>query len=260
MNEPLFNSVPDVIFAHAFTADSYRQTLASSRDIIEITYITEGSLSLSSGGVTETAFSGDVITNRYEAPLTVDARSRHSHHTVCFTFETKEPFSAIPLVTRSGAGTSQICRLIDGIIMIHTLYPDERMRPTGLFIQLVGELCALSDRPVSGTPGEILYVKRAKEYIYDHITEPLMQKTVAAYLDISPEYLCLLFRKIDGRSVIRFINEIKLESIKDLMQTRGVSLCRAAEQYGYSDGNYVSRLYKKYYNESITAKKQPKNK
>ena len=36
------------------------------------------------------------------------------------------------------------------------------------------------------------------------------------------------------------------------MQTKHIPLNRAAAQYGFSDPNYVSKLYKKYYNESIT--------
>ena len=125
------------------------------------------------------------------------------------------------------------------------------MRVAGLFLQIAGEL--LSDE--TGTdvsPGDRLYAGRAKNYIYEHINEPISQRDVAKHLGISPEYLCYVFRRSEGRSLIRFSNELKLENIRDLIATKGLTLSKAAVQYGYSDPNYVSRLYKKYFNKNIT--------
>lgn len=96
------------------------------------------------------------------------------------------------------------------------------------------------------------YIKRAKRYIYDHITEPIVQKDVALMLGITPEYLCTIFKKSEGRSLIRFINEAKLSLIRNMMENEQTTLAKAATQYGFTDPNYVSRLYKKYYNETIT--------
>ena len=252
MKEPELRTIPTVVFAHKFSTDKHHVVLESPYHIVEITGVLEGSLTVRQNGVTEQADPGDIITNFYRSPLYVDTDKFHIHQTVCFGFDPVEPFYGIPLVTHAERGTAQIMRLIGEIIRVRTLYPEKTLRASGLFMQLIGELCSCSEQDSAASPGDRLYVKRAKEYIFEHITEPIMQKNVASHLGITPEYLCTIFKKTDGRSVIRFINELKLENVRNLMETRNIPLWQAAAQYGFSDPNYVSKLYKKYYGHNVT--------
>ena len=76
------------------------------------------------------------------------------------------------------------------------------------------------------------------------------------YLDniyeITPEYLCSIFKRCESVTLISFINKIKLDRIRTLMEKEGLTLAAAAPMYGYNDPNYVSRLCKKYYGMSLT--------
>ncbi|MBO4868770.1 MAG: helix-turn-helix transcriptional regulator [Clostridia bacterium] len=257
MKIPEFKTMPTVIFAHKLTAENHHAWLEWPEGALEISAIIEGYIDVSTkdhkyGRVV----SGDILTNYHKVPLRVDTDAHHVHLTTAFTFDTAESFEEIPLITRAENGTSQIIRLLNEIIRVHTLYPDDTLRTTGLFLQMLGELCMCGEGSSACSPGDRLYVKRAKEYIYEHITEPVMQKNVASHLGITPEYLCTIFKKTDGRSVIRFINEVKLDNVRNLMETRNIPLWQAAAQYGFSDPNYVSKLYKKYYNENITHHKR----
>ena len=49
-----------------------------------------------------------------------------------------------------------------------------------------------------------------------------------------------------------YINRMKLDKIRLLMKNEHMNLNRAAALYGYTDPNYVSRIYKKYYGKNIT--------
>ena len=49
-----------------------------------------------------------------------------------------------------------------------------------------------------------------------------------------------------------FINRTKLRKIKTLIDRENMKLYQAAEAFGYSDANYVSRLYKKLFGKNIT--------
>ena len=49
-----------------------------------------------------------------------------------------------------------------------------------------------------------------------------------------------------------YINHIKLEGVRSIMEKEHIPLNQAAEIYGFSDPNYVSRLYKKYFHANIT--------
>ena len=260
MKTPEFTKIPTVIFAHRLTVESHHAVLEYPGDALEISAVVEGYLDVETAdGYRDRANVGDVIANFHRAPLKVDTDEHHVHLTAAYTFETSEPFSDLPLITRSIAGTAHIIKLLNDIVRIHTIYPEDKIRTSGLFLQLFGELCLCGDASDYCSPSDRLYVKRAKDYIYEHITEPIMQKNIATYLGISPEYLCTIFKKTDGRSVIRFINEIKLDNIRDLMESRGLTLCQASTQYGFSDPNYVSKLYKKYYNENITRHRNKSN-
>ena len=51
---------------------------------------------------------------------------------------------------------------------------------------------------------------------------------------------------------MQFVNRVKLSSIRMLMAKENLKLYEAAQRYGYSDANYVSKLFKKYYGINIT--------
>ena len=85
-----------------------------------------------------------------------------------------------------------------------------------------------------------------------NLRSPITQKSVAQYLSITPEYLCSVFKKVEGISFQKYVNYEKLEAIKNLIEKEQVYLYEAAAMFGYSDPNYVSRLFKKYYGYNIT--------
>ncbi len=249
-----YSTIPSLVFAHRFTAKEYRALLPSERNRLEITCVTEGFFTACRKGTPEKVCAGDVVCNFYDLPLTVEADAPHTHHTVCFSSESGFDYlHKIPFIIRSPRIFARCLRLIDGIIRAHALNPQDTLSTAGLFLETAGELLfAGSDADVS--PSERLYAEKAKNYLYDHINEPADQRRAAAFLGITPEYLCYVFRKAEGKSYVRFANELKLENISNLMETRGLTLAKASAMYGFSDPNYVSKLYKKYFNTTITRK------
>ena len=78
------------------------------------------------------------------------------------------------------------------------------------------------------------------------------QREIAEHLGITSEYLCAVFKKANEVSLIMFINQTKLSKIRSVMKRENRKLYEAAEPYGYSDPNYMSRLFKKYYGKNVT--------
>ena len=101
-------------------------------------------------------------------------------------------------------------------------------------------------------PAETVYASRAKEAVFSRMHLPVSQRQIAAQLGITPEYLCTVFKKAEGVSFIKYCNTAKLRALRVLMEKEGVPLYRAAAMYGYSDANYVSKLFKKYFGYNIT--------
>ncbi|MBE6691621.1 MAG: helix-turn-helix transcriptional regulator [Ruminococcaceae bacterium] len=249
------HSLPEIRFAHRFCDDLYHGHIPQRKNRIEISVITEGGFRVTRGQSTHTAVAGDITCNFYGSPMMVDTDAYHAHHTVCFSVEYDvAPGRALPpLVLRGAEGREACRRLIDEIIRSFALHPSHTWKTAGLFLQLLDELdrCCDAQRD-EGTPGEHRYVVQAKRYALEHISQPVRQSEIAAHLGITSEYLCNVFKKSEHISIMRFINETKLTGIRLMMESKGIPLHQAAAQYGFSDANYVSRLYKKYYGRPIT--------
>ncbi len=250
-------SLPRIKFAHSYEATDYDVCLRKVNQCIEITYLSAGSMTLSDGNEQHHADTGDVLCNLYGSDLRVISHGFHAHRTVCFSVDfcqseggTGEA-ALLPVVTPACERGQECFRLITEIIRIHTLYPEDSLRCSGLFLQLLGEMNIIN-RSADAPGKEYLYVKRAKKYIYDRLGLPIHQRDVAQHLGITPEYLCAVFKKSEGIPLMRFVNTAKLTSIRSLMEKERLSLAQASLLYGYTDPNYVSRLYKQYFHINIT--------
>ncbi len=257
--------LPWIAFAHIFSADRFENSLdpaSYNPNTLEITYISEGELTCYlPDGTSFVLPSHTLLCNLFRTPLRVISTERHEHHTVGFLLpftvveESTPGALCLPLVIEH-LEQSRVSTLIDEIIATHTMHTKGPLACTGLFLQLLDHLDRRT-RETADAPSynNRRYVKLTKEYIFAHLREPIRQSDIAAHLGISPEYLCAVFKKTEGMPVIQFINRIKLEQIRLLMENNHLTLAEASEIYGYSDPNYVSRLYKQYFRVNITEKK-----
>ncbi len=256
-------SLPQMHFAHTYKSDEYQSAWLGNTNLMEVTYITSGSLRFSVGQDIYEAREGDIICLGATVGsniVNIKADGYHSHHTVCFYISAEYIESAdpclpeIPLITTVPDGSPKCLNYIDDIIYAHTIHPHKSdIKCVGLFLELLNEISLINERSRdSFNSGEYYYVRKTKKYIYMHLAEPIRQQDIAAYLGITPEYLCAVFKKNEGCSVMRYVNNIKLARIRSLIENDHMPLNRAAAMYGYSDPNYVSRLYKKYHGTSIT--------
>ena len=243
-------SLPEIAFAHEYGDTIYRNDLPAKTNCIEVTYIAEGTLTLSRENTESTAHRNDVLCDLSLAP--------HKHRTVCFFVgfadaeKDENGALCLPLVTEA-AKTGKIRALIDEIIRTHTLYGESKCILSGLFLQILGEIHACAVRGGRGADyGNLRYVERAKEYVFENLYKPVKERETAQFLGISPEYFCAVFKNTEGIPFQKFVNRVKLEKIRSLMEKEKMPLCKAAELLGYSDPNYVSRLYKKYFQRNLT--------
>lgn len=239
------NTLPKTLFAHFFGAEKYEKILPVRKNRIEISYISEGHMitnNISKGKYT-------VSFSLFDKETHNSSSSFHEHRTACFgleyeVFDTKED-GAIPAPEHLFLSEYGRCHeLIDKIIQIYTISPENELLLSALFLELIAEYSNQCERPRELKSS--VYADRAKEYVFSHLHEPITQKEVADALHITPEYLCAVFKKATGISFIKFVNLTKLSKIKELTKRENLRLYEAAEIYGYNDPNYVSRLRKKY--------------
>ena len=259
-------NLPQILFAHIFEARTYKSQLPCDDNLIEVTFIAKGEITLEQDNICCRASQNDVITNLHSSVLRLQSGEPHAQHTICFRvpftcFEAPQSGAlSIPLITHCGANAAQIDKLISEIIQTFTLHSESTLMCTGLFLQILDLLHEInkqnSDKVLYSN---LNYVNKAKTYIYNNLNRPIQQSEIAEYLKISPQYLCSIFRKTEGIPIMTFINKIKLEKIKSLMEKEHLKLYQAAELYGYTNPNYVSKIHKKYFCMNITDIQKNKN-
>lgn len=91
------------------------------------------------------------------------------------------------------------------------------------------------------------YIVEAKNIIQSHIYMPsLSRKYVSEILGITPEYLSKLFKLHMGTTVVKYIQQVRIERARMLLANSEISLSNIAEKCGFSDQNYFARVFRKH--------------
>ncbi|OZI12065.1 AraC family transcriptional regulator [Bacillaceae bacterium SAS-127] len=93
-------------------------------------------------------------------------------------------------------------------------------------------------------------IDRAKQYIEVHYMENLTIARLAQMAELSPKYFGDLFKKKFGKSVMKYVSELRMQEAKRLMATAQLPIRDIAHQVGYSDEFYFSRKFKQEVGES----------
>ncbi len=250
-------SLPHVLFAHQYQAENYHIQFNISNHTIEITYITEGSFIYTREEKSFPVKKGDVLCTLRDKKTAVLAEGFHQHRTVVAEVSrafTQDPQALhLPAYTPAEYHTETICRLIDELVYHEFQYKTAKEQGAAKFLEL---LCAIDQcnrkYQQSDLPGDRLYAERAKRYVRENIHQTITQKAIANHLGVSPEYLCAVFKKAEGTTLMRYINRLKLENIKSLMDHSNLRLYESAALYGYNNPDYVSKLYKQLFGHNIT--------
>lgn len=253
-------SLPAMRFAHTHSCDSYQSIFSPRENIIEVSYISAGELHIETEQQCVVAKQNDIICLLHNSNMRICSKDFHSHHTVCANVDWKyldSPVSGfyLPILTTQSLDTSHIRQLIDSFIYGQNSYEESHIRNAYQFLTILAEIDALYQKTAGiSLPKNHIYVERAKKYVHKHLHEQITQAQVAEHLGITPGYLCSLFKNTQRMSLIHYINRTKLEAISQIMEREHLKLYEAAERFGYTDANYVSRLYKKMFHHSITSK------
>lgn len=88
-------------------------------------------------------------------------------------------------------------------------------------------------------------IKRAVDYILLNYKEKIVLKELADYAGLSPNYLCTLFKKETGETILHYVGKIRIGSSLTLLANTDLSISEVAEKAGFEDGNYFARIFKK---------------
>ncbi len=264
-------SIPKVVFAHMYATNDYRIS-HQKENLTEITYFESGNAScrFEDGCVRELP-PESISIHFYRQPATFYSKEYHRHFTVAFQMDyefvsenTEGAVHLDDLITdmKFVAEASKIIRHCTRDIL---LYDQNACKTTAE----VFELFALYQHryadhtlyPPDGNinPHAINYVKQAKEYILHNISVKFSVSDIARSLGLSRGYLSNIFKSVSGTSIVRYINEVRLEIVKNLCLNESASLSEACASVGIDDPNYISRMFRKYYDTTLRDIKSSKS-
>ena len=90
------------------------------------------------------------------------------------------------------------------------------------------------------------------KYIEDHFDEPLTVPDIAEKFFVTPSYFAHFFKKRSGKSVIQYLNEVRILKARRMLEREDMSVSEIALQVGFDDINYFSRKFKQLTNMTPT--------
>ena len=90
-------------------------------------------------------------------------------------------------------------------------------------------------------------VREAVEYIERHVTERITLSGIARHVSLNNTYLCRVFKEDTGKSIVSYINEMKMKKAYGLLKKGDKMIKEAAAAVGIDDQFYFNRLFKKVY-------------
>lgn len=101
---------------------------------------------------------------------------------------------------------------------------------------------------IQQSPGQKRYsemVQQVLDILAERYMEDLTVKSVAEELHVNAVYLGQLFKKETERSFAQFLNQIRMKKAQNLLLYTTDTINEIAEETGYNNTNYFSKMFKK---------------
>ena len=82
-------------------------------------------------------------------------------------------------------------------------------------------------------------------YMKEHLEENLSTSAVAEQIGCSRSYFCILFKRLSGLSFGDYLQQVRIERAKELLQNTSDSVTEIAFSSGYNDIYYFNRVFRK---------------
>lgn len=167
----------------------------------------------------------------------------------------------LPLYIAPSAENSEIISLIRDIACAQTAQLQRSyFEECADFMTLIHKLSERTQQNLrttdTATPGNRRHCIRAKAYISENIDKRMTVSDVATAVGVSKNYLTNVFSATEGMPLMEYINRSKLSYMMLLIRRYDYTLAQAGKHVGFSDVNYISRIFKRYYGMTVTEYKR----
>lgn len=96
----------------------------------------------------------------------------------------------------------------------------------------------------AGQPPTNPLVERAKNYIYDHISQEISRNEIAGYVGLSPTYFSVFFKKETGSTLSEYVKAERIAFAKRLLRKTNMPVGIISENVGYESLAYFSSVFR----------------
>jgi two-component system response regulator YesN len=89
-------------------------------------------------------------------------------------------------------------------------------------------------------------VKKACEYVLNHVEEDITLTLISNKLNISKNYFCSIFKQQTGGNFNEYLTKAKIDRAKILLKKHEMKVYEICDMLGYKETAYFSKLFKRY--------------
>lgn len=120
-----------------------------------------------------------------------------------------------------------------------------RLQANGLLSKVLLDACRFSK--AAHNVGEHSRVREsvvmAVRYIERHFAKPLCPESISEAVGYSANYLCRMFRKEIGSSMMMFLTTVRMRHATELLRDQRYSVKEVSHMVGYANSRYFSRVF-----------------
>lgn len=88
-------------------------------------------------------------------------------------------------------------------------------------------------------------IRSIERYIENNYKNNIGVNSIAESVYLTPQYLCILYKKETGRTVNDYLTEVRMEAARELLKDLTLKLYEVADKVGFNDPNYFAKVFKK---------------
>ena len=222
-----------------------------SHHLLELTYVDQGSLHSVADGQDLLLEQGDITVYTADQWHMQYADIGVAPRFVTISFELSGD-DLSRLKNRKIAAPQQVVKLLQQMLRESE---DSKEFSADMIIAMLGQVLILLLRQVQFPASDKLkasnnlnsenqIIRRAQQYIRDHLREKLSVPLVAKMVDVSPSYLTALFHKNLQISPAEYIRRLKLQESKQMIRENSMTFTEIAAALQYSTVHHFSRQFK----------------
>lgn len=88
-------------------------------------------------------------------------------------------------------------------------------------------------------------IRKAKEYIQKHYSEPITLEGVSSEVGLSSAYFSVLFKKTEGEGFAKYLINVRMEQAKILLRESNIPVSEICRRVGYNDLKHFTHTFEK---------------